>query len=130
VLTDRYFYDAKYARDPLALIKARMYAWSLTYYLSQRQLDGLLRYGQELSQLPRDLEFDGDVQLGCFARSFGLSEGKDGVNQAKLEGLAKDWYKFIGLEPMQVPELLQQAQQVLKERKAKPPLPPAPPAGK
>lgn len=130
VLTDRYFNDAKYARDPMALIKARTYAWALTYYLSQRQLDGLLRYGQELSLLPRDLEFDGDVQLGCFARSFGIAEGK-GVNDVKFEALAKDWYKFIGLEPMQVPELLQKAQEVLRERKAKPPLPPAPaPAGK
>jgi hypothetical protein len=99
----------------------------LTYYLAQRQLDGLIRYGQELAQLPRDLELDGEVQLNCFARALGMADGQ-GLNQVKFEALAKDWYKFIGIEPLQVPELLTEAQRVMKERKAKP-LPP-PPAGK
>jgi len=127
VLTDKYFFEAKQARNPFGMIKARMYAWALTYYLAQRQLDGLIRYGQELAQLPRDLELDGEVQLNCFARALGMADGQ-GLNQVKFEALAKDWYKFIGIEPLQVPELLTEAQRVMKERKAKP-LPP-PPAGK
>lgn len=122
VLTDRLFLEAKRSNNPAALHKARTYAWSLAFYLSHRELDGLLRYGEEMSQLPRDLEFDGPVHLGCFARAFKCADPSkpNGVDEAKLEALAKDWYKFIGIEQMQMPELFAEAQKVYKEKKAPP----------
>jgi hypothetical protein len=122
VLTDRFFLEAKRTNNPEMLHKARTYAWSLAFYLSQRELDGLLRYGEELSQLPRDLEFDGPVLLGCFARAFKCADATkaNGVDEAKLEALAKDWYKFIGIEQMQMPELFVEAQKVYREKKAQP----------
>jgi hypothetical protein len=107
------------------LYKSRAYAWSFVYYLSYRQLDGLLRYGQELAQLPRDLELDGDVHLACFARAFNLTDASGGLDQAKLTAMGKDWYKFISIEPLQMPELLQEAQKIIKELQIKPPDPPA-----
>jgi len=118
VLTDSYFREANQSREPELLLKARAYAWAFTYYLSKRQLDGLIRYGQALNQLPRDLEFDGSVHLNAFARSFGLLDAGGAINQEKLEALARDWYKFMAIEPLPMPELFQEAQRVMKERKA------------
>jgi hypothetical protein len=120
VLTDRFFREAQRTRDPEKLLKARTYAWALAYFLANKDLDGLLRYGEELSQLPRDLEFDGEVHLGCFARAFKRDDPTkpNGADLTKLEALARDWYKFIGIEPLQMPELLPEAQKVYKARQA------------
>ena len=118
VLTDSYFREANQSKKPEQLLKARAYAWAFAYYLSKRQLDGLIRYGQELNQLPRDLEFDGNVHLGAFARSFGLVDANGKITEEKLDALARDWFKFMSIEPLQMPELFQEAQRVMKERKA------------
>jgi hypothetical protein len=117
VLTDRYFREAHRNRSMEQLLRARTYSWALAYYLAQRQLDGLRRYGDELSQLPRDLEFDGDVLQGCFARAFNLTDAAGGINENKLAGFAKDWFDFVSRDNLPVPELLQEAQRVIKEKK-------------
>jgi hypothetical protein len=126
VVSDWYFRQSKNGTDEVALLKARTMAWSFCYYLMNRHLDKVLQAGQEFSRLPRDLEFDGDVHLACFARAFDLADPgqPDGINKAKLEEMAKDWYKFMGLVPLPMPELFQEAHKVWKERqaKAKPPL--------
>lgn len=117
VLEDTYFDQAKAGKDDVVLLKARTMAWSLTYYLMERQLDGLLRYSEELSKLPRDLEFDGAVHLACFARAFKLANADGSINDAKLDALAREWYKFIAITPVQMPELLQEATRQLRDRK-------------
>jgi hypothetical protein len=137
VLTDQYYREARQSQNPEKLLRARTYSWALGYFLSQDKerkvkppatnLDGLLRYGQELSQLPRDLEFDGDVLLGCFARAFHLEEpGRpNAINELKFDAFAREWFERIRIEPVQMPELLQEAQRVLKERR-QPARPPGP----
>lgn len=117
VLQDTYFNQAKKDNDDVALLKARTMAWSLTYYLMERQLEGMLRYGEELSKLPRDLEFDGDVHQACFARAFNLAKPDGSIDDVKLDNLAREWYKFIAITPVQMPELLQEATRQLRERK-------------
>jgi hypothetical protein len=79
------------------LDEARALAWSLTYYLAQNKLEGLERYFQELSSLPRDLEFDSQVLQNCFARAFGLVEVNDPnrLNLTKLQQLANDWFNKV-----------------------------------
>jgi hypothetical protein len=77
-----------------ALRKARTAAWSLTYYLAQRHLDGLRRYFTELSKMPRDLELDDTILLNCFARSFGCVDGNNKVDDGKLTELARSWYAY------------------------------------
>ncbi|MBL8793428.1 MAG: DUF1570 domain-containing protein [Planctomycetia bacterium] len=120
VLQDTYFDRAKAENDDVLLLKARTMAWSFTYYLMERQLDGLLRYGEELAKLPRDLEFDGDIHLACFARAFNMARPDGTLDDAKLDALAREWYKFIAITPVQMPELLQEASRQLRDRKDRP----------
>jgi hypothetical protein len=74
--------------------RARAAAWSLTYYLAQRDLPGLLRYFKELSRMPRDVELDDDVLLGAFARAFDCVDASKNVDMAKLGDLAGRWMAF------------------------------------
>ena len=69
-------------------------AWSLTYYLAQRQLSGLQRYFKEVSRMPRDLELDDKVLLGAFARAFDCVDARKNVDQTKLADLARQWMNF------------------------------------
>jgi hypothetical protein len=106
VLTDRYFREAHASKNKeKALQKARTMAWALTYYLMHKKRDGLLRYYQELATMPRDLEFDADVLMGCFARAFDLVEPSkpNEVNPSKFYNLAKEWRQFIQYTPLEVP---------------------------
>jgi hypothetical protein len=118
VLTDRYYRDAN---DPQALLKARTLSWALSYFLAQKHLDGLLRYGQELSALPRDLELDESVHLACFARAFNLTDpAKPGEpDPAKMRAFANDWYRAISLTTLLMPESLENAQKAWKELRDK-----------
>lgn len=99
VVTDHGFRTAAAEKDPkLALTRARTMAWSLTYFLANnaRYREGLLRYLQELASLPRDMEFDEDVLLNVFARSFDLMDaGKNELNTTKFYNLAKEWQENI-----------------------------------
>jgi hypothetical protein len=96
-ITDEYFRQAKKDKDPAALLKARTMSWALTYYLAKSKLDKLLRYYQELSSLPRDLEFDDDVLARAFARAFDLIDTRnpDRVDQAKFGQFAQDWERYM-----------------------------------
>jgi hypothetical protein len=82
--------------DREGLIRARSSAWALAYYLMKTRLPGMLRYYQELSGLPRDLEVDEKVLLASFARAFDVANAtQDGVDPAKFEQLAKDWLSHM-----------------------------------
>ena len=124
VITDAHFHYAARSRHPAELLHARTMAWSLSYYLAQRNLDGLRRYCQELSNLPRDLDFDEDVYLSCFARAFNLEDAKQPgqIDRVKLQALASDWYKFVGqTTPLPMKETLEEAQKAFKEYREKGP---------
>jgi hypothetical protein len=109
VLTDRYFREAEAdPKDPDKLIRARVMAWSLCYYLTSRNLDGLLRYSEELNALPRDLELDDDAHVACFVRAFGLSE------PGRMEKFAEKWYDEIRAKALPIPKLLDEAKKSLE----------------
>jgi hypothetical protein len=75
---------------------ARAMSWSLAYYLMKSRLPGMMKFWQEMSQLPRDLEVDDKTVLACFARSFDVANAtQDGVDPGKFEQLAKDWLSYI-----------------------------------
>jgi hypothetical protein len=103
VVTDGYFRtvppDNKdetevHLRHEAALRKARTVSWSLTYFLAQRKLDGLRQYFKELSKMPRDIELDDTVLLGCFSRAFGCVDANNKVNDTLLASLASEWYGY------------------------------------
>jgi len=87
---ERHAYDA-------ALRKARTASWSLAYFLatSERRFEGLMRYFKELGKMPRDIELDDDILLGCFARAFGLVDRDNKLDNAKLDSLAREWYSHM-----------------------------------
>jgi hypothetical protein len=98
IVTDRYF---RLAVDPKKSkpedepeMKARALSWTLTYYLAHNKTDGLLRYYQELSKLPRDMTFDDEVLLASFGRAFELMDatGKK-LDESKLASFAEVWYR-------------------------------------
>jgi hypothetical protein len=103
VVTDGYFRSLPSDGKPdslqhrlheAALRKTRTVSWSLAYYLAQKHLDGLRQYFTELSKMPRDIELDDTVLLGCFTRAFGCVDGNNKMNEAKLKTLANDWYGY------------------------------------
>jgi hypothetical protein len=103
VVTDGYFRTLPSADKPdgeehvhyeAALRKARTASWALAYFLAQKHLDGLRHYFVELSKMPRDIELDDTVLLGCFARAFGCVDGNNKVDEAKLKALASEWYGY------------------------------------
>jgi hypothetical protein len=125
VLTDRYFETAERSTNIWQANKeseqlaeaahedgeiARCTAWALVYYLAQnRKLGNLLRYGQELNQMPRDLDLDEKALQGCFARAFDLTDAKDGrLDPAKLQYFADAWFsemQSVNLELAEVEQL-------------------------
>jgi hypothetical protein len=122
VIRDTYFKDAADASRATAtadskvyeddLLKARTMSWALTYYLATEQLDGLLKYFDELNNLPRDLEFEPDVLEGCFARAFGLGQANDAskLDSTKASDFANKWYDKIQFTLLEVEEIKNQLQ--------------------
>jgi hypothetical protein len=108
VVTDGYFrLAAAEDKDEVALEKARATSWALTYFLAQRRTPELLAYYRDLSRLPRDLEFDDQVLLHCFARAFGMLDPKTGQpDQARLAGLAREWDDYIVRTPVEFEEAI------------------------
>jgi Protein of unknown function (DUF1570) len=94
---------------------ARTSAWALMYYLAKHRLDGLEKYFQELSNLPRDLEFDEAVLHGCFARAFSLGEAADPskLDMAKVKSFAEAWFSSMEGESL---DLIEVQSDALKER--------------
>jgi hypothetical protein len=114
ILTDRYFQTAQQSmaewqenKDSQKLAHkaqedseiARATAWALVYYLVQtRKSSHLLRYGQELNRLPRDLDLDEKALQACFARAFDeLADPKDArrLEPARLQQFADEWLGFM-----------------------------------
>src|SRR5262249_33020260 len=68
VISDKLFRQALPSKDHAQWNKPRTMAWGLTYFLMKGRLEKTLRFFKELSELPRDMEFDEDVYVGCFMR--------------------------------------------------------------
>ncbi|HEY7313830.1 MAG TPA: DUF1570 domain-containing protein [Gemmataceae bacterium] len=103
VVTDAYFRavpeegksgSAERKDHDVAVRRARTAAWSLTYFLatSKAQFPKLQTYFKELSKMPRDIELDDEILLGCFARAFGCVDASNKVDNGKLDRLAREWY--------------------------------------
>ena len=101
VVTDTQFHRIINFSDRQHIIQARSNAWSLAYYLMRSRLPGMLRYFQELSALPRDLELDAKTLLATFARAFDVANAtQDDIDPQKFGQLAKDWLAFLrGVAP-------------------------------
>jgi hypothetical protein len=137
VVTDGYFHQAgvppeeelvsrfirldhlKTGATPKGLTKAHTMSWALTYFLAQKKFDGLLRYFDELNQLPRDLELDEETLMGCFARAFDLADAANPnkPESTKFANFAKEWYQFIHYTPLEVKEALDDGQKKPGKRK-------------
>jgi hypothetical protein len=131
-ITDRYFRqtDKDKAKEKIkekltgkteaitAEMKARTLAWSLAYYLARNNLDSLFRYYKELSKLPRDIEFDDEVLMGCFARAFDLLDpATKAIDQGKLGRMAQQWQTYLNSTPSEAEEVLKELKKNQEENK-------------
>ncbi len=99
VVTDGFFRNPESGvKKEAALRKARATAWSLTYFLMRKRLDGLQRYYQELGQMPRDLTLDESVLWLAFARAFGAVDAAGQPDLQALGDLAAEWEKDMRLD--------------------------------
>lgn len=88
--------------------KARATAWAFVYFLMEsKQLPVLLRYTDELKQMPRDLELGEAVLEACFSKGFNLSDPKEPfrLDPAKLQALAGRWYADMESVALGLPDL-------------------------
>jgi hypothetical protein len=150
VVTDEYFREASHSlndwldnkdNDLLAfkakqdIEMARATAWVFVYYVVQmrKEFSLLQRYGEELDQLPRDLDLDVRALQGCFARGFKLSDLRD-INRLdanRLASLAEAWFNDVGalnLEDVQIERMYLEQRTEDAKRLSTPPTPPAPAA--
>lgn len=115
VASDSYFHKvASASSSDEALSKARLYAWSLFYFLAEQKTDGLMRYFEEMRRLPRDIKFDEDVLWHCFVRAFELGERDDQVSIEKVSKLAHEWYDFLHYTNLEASEAFIEAVQKLQ----------------
>jgi hypothetical protein len=96
VVTDGYFRKAAHQSDDAVasaatLAKARAASWWLTYYLAMNEPEKLRKYHDELKKLPRDLDFDEDTLIGCFARACGAVDKNGKPDPSRLEDWARKW---------------------------------------
>lgn len=94
---------------------ARATAWSLTYFLAKQKLEGLERYFKELGKMPRDIELDGEVLLGCFARAFGAVDANNKVDASKLKTLERDWFNYMDKVDFESKEMLKTVRRLGRE---------------
>jgi len=125
VVTDGYFRalpadskpdSAEHRLHEAALRKARTVSWSLTYFLAQRHLDGLRQYFTELSKMPRDIELDDTVLLGCFARALGCVDGNNKVDEAKLKALANEWYGYWASQHFESEQIMKEIREKIAKK--------------
>ncbi|GEM_PF-3387424 len=83
-------------------------AWALVYYIihEEKKLPQLLRYTQELANLPRDLDLDERTLQACFARAFDLTDAKDArrLDPEKGRVFANAWFSRMLEISLEVPE--------------------------
>jgi hypothetical protein len=121
VVTDEYFREARKANQDAAWTKARTMTWSLTYYLAEVHLDELMAYFKQLDNLPRDMEFDEEILMGCFARAFKLGD-QNNPNQPKadaLKRLAADWYSYLANAQLENDQAMDEAKEARDSKKDK-----------
>ncbi len=96
-ITNRLWRQTDGGKDGPATLKAETMSWALTYWLAETNLSGLLRYYQELSRLPRDVEFDDEVLLRCFGRAFDLMDksNPNQLSEERLQAFANEWRSFV-----------------------------------
>lgn len=135
VISDRYFQIARQASADLAdnretpekvnddWERARATAWALVYHLVKEQkLDRLLRYVEELGQMPRDLELNPRALEGCFAKAFNLGDAKNALqfDPNKLQSFATAWFADLQTIDLELPEVQRLALQDRKDQAAPP----------
>jgi hypothetical protein len=99
VVTDGFFRNpAEGLTKDAALRRARATAWSLSYFLLRKRMDGVLQYFKELSQLPRDLTLDEPTLWLTFAKAFNAVTPTGEPDEAALRQIADDWDKDMKLE--------------------------------
>jgi hypothetical protein len=87
---------------------ARSTAWAFVYFCAiNKKMPNLLRLGDELSRLPRDLDLDENTLQACFARAFDMVDAKDPgkADQNKLRGLAEQWFAEMMTVNLEVNEV-------------------------
>ncbi len=119
VITDQYFRQAHASNQQADWTKARTMAWSLNYFLVQNRFEGLMNYYQELTNLPRDMEFDEEILLGCFVRAFKLDNPDNpGVPKPEeMQKLAQRWYDFMPTVQDEYGQYRENAEKVPETRK-------------
>jgi hypothetical protein len=121
VVTDEYFREAHKVNQDAAWTKARTMTWALTYYLAEVRLDELMTYFKELGNLPRDMEFDDEILMGCFVRAFKLGD-QNNPNQPRpdaLKRLAADWYSYLGNAQLENDQAMDEAKEARDSKKDK-----------
>jgi hypothetical protein len=136
VLTDKHFRDAQRTHlemqdataDKEALFDqyreelemARSSSWAFVYYLAKTKKFGkLLKYGQELNNLPRDLDLEDQALQAAFARAFAPSDSKNpGVlDPSWFPGMAAAWYADLDQTILEVPEVETEYSSIFNNRK-------------
>jgi len=124
VVTDEFFREARKEKvnPDAAWTKARTMTWALTYFLAEEHLEKLLAYYQELANLPRDMEFDDEILLGCFTRAFKIGDpiNPNVPKPDSLHRLGMEWFKFMTdaqLENLQAQKEAEEARNAKKASK-------------
>jgi hypothetical protein len=107
ILTDQNFAAAEEADDKvksLARDKARAEAWALMYFLAREEFPRLLKFFEELSRMPRDMELTPEIIEHAFAKAFDLQDKKnpDRIDPAKLAELESRWHNFMAVQVLPV----------------------------
>jgi hypothetical protein len=125
IVTDAYFRglpsavekdSAAHTAYEHAVRKARTAAWSLTYFLAKQKLEGLQHYFKELGKMPRDIELDDEVLLGCFARAFSAVDANNKVDKAQLAKLAKEWYSYMDNVKFESESTMKQIREIFRKK--------------
>jgi len=125
VVTDGYF--RKFPADPLkkdaTIRKGRAAAWSLAYYLIQKDSEGLRRYFKELNKMPRDIQLDEGVLLNAFARAFDCVDADRKINTTKLGALARRWEDYMKIQQLETEAIHQKIRDAYARMNQKPATP-------
>ena len=78
-----------------------------------------MTYFKELGNLPRDMEFDDEILMGCFVRAFKLGD-QNNPNQPRpdaLKRLAADWYGYMENVQLENDQAMEEAREALASKK-------------